>query len=100
MKKAPDSTYPPIPPDLLAQLHAVAAMPDEDICLDDPDAPEVLDWTGAVRGRFYRPPQALPSTLQVDPDVLAWLEAQGSDPIIRMNRILRAAMLRARRRAA
>jgi hypothetical protein len=41
----------------LARLRAIAAMPDEEIDLTDPDAPEVTDWTGAVRGRFYRPKQ-------------------------------------------
>ena len=28
-------------------------MKDEDI--DFSDIPEILDWTGAVRGKFYRP---------------------------------------------
>ena len=77
----------------LARLQAVADMPDESIKLDDPDAPEVRDWTGAVRGRFYRPTKQLKS-LRVDSDVLAWFQAQGPGYQTRINRVLRAAMLR------
>ena len=44
-------------PETLARLKAVADMPDDAIDLSDPDAPEVRDWSGAVRGRFHRPVQ-------------------------------------------
>ena len=40
-------------PDLLAQLRAIAALPDAEI--NTGDIPEVRDWSGAVRGKFYRP---------------------------------------------
>jgi hypothetical protein len=33
------------------RLQKRADMPDEDI--DTPDIPEVLDWTGAIRGGLY-----------------------------------------------
>lgn len=36
-----------------AEIAALAALPDEEI--DTGDIPEVLDWSGAVRGAFYRP---------------------------------------------
>jgi len=39
----------------MAELQAVAALPDDQINTADPDAPEVTDWSGAVRGRFHRP---------------------------------------------
>ena len=39
--------------DLRDELAAVQAMADANI--DTSDIPEVTDWSGAVRGRFYRP---------------------------------------------
>jgi uncharacterized protein (DUF4415 family) len=84
-------------PDLLSQLPAAAALPDDQINTGDPDAPEVTDWSGAVRGRFYRPVKKLRS-LRVDADVLAYYEAQGPGYQTRINRDLRAAMLRGLRR--
>ena len=35
------------------QLRALADLPDDEI--DTSDIPEVLDWSGAKRGMFYRP---------------------------------------------
>lgn len=86
-----------LPPELLAQLQAAADLPDERIDTADPDAPEVRDWTGATRGRFYRPNKALKS-LRLDADVLAYFQAQGPGYQTRINRVLRAAMLRGLRR--
>src|SRR4051794_19047199 len=40
-------------PELIAELRAAAALPDERINIED--VPETADWSGAVRGRFYRP---------------------------------------------
>ena len=80
-------------PEALARLQAVADLLEDSIKLDDPDAPEVQDWTGAVRGRFYRPTKQLKS-LRVDSDVLAWFQAQGPGYQTRINRVLRASMLR------
>jgi uncharacterized protein (DUF4415 family) len=82
---------------LLAELQAVAALPDAEINTDDPDAPEVSDWSGAVRGRFYRPIKKQ-KTLRIDADVLAFFEAQGAGYQTRINRALRASMLRTLRR--
>jgi hypothetical protein len=36
-----------------AELKSLATLPDESI--DTSDAPELLDWSGAKRGLFYRP---------------------------------------------
>jgi uncharacterized protein (DUF4415 family) len=84
-------------PELLAQLQAAAGLPDDQINTGDPDAPEVTDWTGALRGRFYKP-RKVQKTLRIDADVLAFYEAQGPGYLTRMNRDLRAVMLRSLRR--
>ncbi len=91
------STTRELSPELLAQLRAAAALPDESINTSDPDAPEVVNWSGATRGRFYRPVKKQ-KTLRIDADVLAYFEAQGPGYLTRMNRVLRAAMLRGLRR--
>src|SRR5579862_6575559 len=71
------------------QLAALAALPDE--AIDTSDAAEMLDWSGAKRGLFYRPlKQQL--TLRVDADVVAWFKAQATSKEgyqIRINRALR-----------
>lgn len=95
MKKERSTTYKSwadLSPDLRAQLHAAAAMPDAEIDLTDPDAPEQLDWSGAVRGKFYKPVKALKS-LRLDADVVAWFQSQGPGYQTRMNEVLRQAML-------
>jgi hypothetical protein len=40
----------PLPPDLAAELAALEAMPD-----NTSEMPEVQDWSGTQRGRFYKP---------------------------------------------
>src|SRR5271165_3108567 len=80
------------------ELAALAALRDAEIDLTD--LPEVLDWSGAVVGKYYRPIKKS-LTIRLDADVLAWLKAQGSGYQTRINQILRAAMeSRARRRRA
>jgi len=73
----------------LAELAALAALPDA--AIDTSDAPELLDWSGAKRGLFYRPlKQQL--TLRVDADVIAWFKAQATSKEgyqTRINRALR-----------
>jgi uncharacterized protein (DUF4415 family) len=86
MKKG---TSKPLKPEQLAELAALAALPDE--AIDTSDAPEVLDWSGAKRGLFYRPvKQQL--TLRVDADVIAWFKALATPKEgyqTRINRALR-----------
>jgi uncharacterized protein (DUF4415 family) len=86
-------------PELLAELRAAAALPDERINVED--VPEAADWSGAVRGRFYRPVKRQ-VTLRLDADVLAFFRATEPHYQTAINRVLRAAMLRGlrRRRAA
>jgi uncharacterized protein (DUF4415 family) len=101
MKKAHSETLAAVrstmDPDQVARLKRAAALPDEAINTSDPDAPEVGDWTGAVRGRFYRPVKVLKS-LRIDADVLAYFQRQGPGYQTRINRVLRASMLRELRR--
>lgn len=94
--KAATNTDVPLPIDMMERLRAVAAMPEDQIDTSDPDAPEVLDWSNAVRGRFYRPTKRL-LTLRVDEDVIEWFKRQTGGQggyQTAMNRTLRAAMLR------
>jgi uncharacterized protein (DUF4415 family) len=86
-----------LPPELMSQLQAAAKLPDSQINTADPDTPEVADWKGPTRGRFYRPNKTLKS-LRLDADVLAWFQAQGPGYQTLINRTLRAAMLRGLRR--
>ncbi len=83
-----------VPRQLQAQLRAAAALPDAAIDRSDPDAPEATDWSGATRGKFYRPFKRQ-KTLRIDADVLAYFESQGPGHLTRMNAVLREAMLRA-----
>ncbi len=59
-----------IPP-LKEQMANLKQMDDKDI--DFSDIPEILDWSGAVRGRLYRPIKK-PVTLRLDADVLEWFK--------------------------
>lgn len=77
------------------ELAALAALPDDKINLAD--IPEVLDWSGAVVGKFYRPIKKS-LTIRLDADVLAWLRSQGRGYQTRINQLLRAAMERRSRR--
>lgn len=58
-------------PEIMAELEALAAMPDDTIDLSD--MPEVTDWTGWVRGKFYRPVKKQ-VTLRLDADVIDWFK--------------------------
>ena len=58
-----------------AELQALEELTDDQI--DTSDIPEVLDWTGARRGVFYRPVKQQ-ITLRIDADVIAWF--RGSRP--------------------
>ena len=85
----------PLSPQLAAELANLEALPDNTV--DTLDIPEVRDWSGAERGRFYKP-RKVQKTLRIDADVLAWFEAQGPGHLTRMNKALRAAMLNELRR--
>ena len=79
-----------------AELKALAALSDEDI--DTKDIPEVTEWQGVVRGKFYRPMKE-PISIRVDADVLAWFRSQGEKYQSRINEALREYMHQHHRRA-
>lgn len=58
-------------PAIQEQLDALDSMKDKDI--NYADIPEILDWAGAERGKFYRPIKK-PVTLRLDADVLEWFK--------------------------
>ena len=62
-----------LPPDVQAQIRALEALPDDEI--DTTDAPEILDWSDARRGVFYRPVKRQ-ITLRLDADIVAWFKAR------------------------
>ena len=73
--------------DQRAELKSLATLPDDEI--DTSDAPELLDWSGAKRGLFYRPvKQQL--TLRLDADVVAWFKNQKTSDEWYQTRINRA----------
>jgi len=76
----------PSPSNLRDELAALEAMADSDI--DTSDIPEVTDWSGAQRGRFYRPVKQLLS-VRLDSDLVAWFKASGAGYQTRINAALR-----------
>ena len=79
-------------------LARLRAMPDEEI--DMSDAPEILDWSNAKRGMFYRPVKQQ-ITLRLDADVVAWFRENagknGRGYQTAMNRALRDHVVRTER---
>lgn len=71
----------------------LAQMSDDDI--DYPDITPTTDWTGAVRGRFYRPPEGQ-VMLPIDRDALAWFRATDENYLTAINAALREHMERHR----
>lgn len=55
------------------------------------------DWSAAVVGIFHRLIKK-PLTVRLDADVLVWLKARGKGHQMRVNELLRAAMLSSPRR--
>lgn len=68
------------------ELRRLAEQPDA--AIDTRDIPELTDWTGAERGRFYRPIKQQ-VTLRIDADVLAWFKTRGDKYQTRINAALR-----------
>jgi uncharacterized protein (DUF4415 family) len=71
------------------QIAAIAAKKDADIDLTD--MPEVLDWSRAEIGKFYRPAKR-PVTIRLDTDIIAWLKSYGRGYQTKTNMLLRHAM--------
>ncbi len=70
-------------------IAAIRTMRDEDIDLSD--MPEVLDWSKAEIGKFYRPPKRS-VTMRLDADIIEWLKGYGKGYQTRVNMLLRHAM--------
>jgi uncharacterized protein (DUF4415 family) len=76
----------------LAELKALEALPDS--AIDTSDAPELLDWSGAKRGLFYRPVRQQ-LMLCLNADVVAWFKSHTRSSegyLTRINRALRKYM--------
>jgi uncharacterized protein (DUF4415 family) len=71
------------------EIAAIAAKRDAEIDLSD--MPEVVDWSGAEVGRFYRPSKR-PVTMRLDADVIEWLKSYGPGYQTKANLLLRHAM--------
>jgi uncharacterized protein (DUF4415 family) len=71
------------------QIAIIAAKKDADIDLTA--MPEVLDWSKAEIGKFYRPTKK-PVTIRLDTDIIAWLKSYGRGYQTRTNMLLRHAM--------
>jgi uncharacterized protein (DUF4415 family) len=65
-----------ITPEIQANLDYLSTLSDEDIDLSD--IPEITDWTGWQRGKFYRPvKQQL--TLRLDADLIHWFKTHSDE---------------------
>ena len=64
-----------LPSDVQEQIRALEALPEDQI--DTSDAPEILDWSDARRGAFYRPVKQQ-ITLRLDADIIAWFRTHAS----------------------
>lgn len=65
-----------LPPDVQRQVRALETMPDDQV--DTTDTPEILDWSDARRGVFYRPVKQQ-ITLRLDADIIAWFKSHARD---------------------
>ncbi len=84
--------------DRKAELSALEGLPDDRI--DTADVPELLDWTDARRGVFYRPVKRQ-ITLRLDADVVNWFKmhaAGGRGYQTDINRALREHVYRSEKR--
>ena len=76
----------PLSAEQKAELEALAAQPDSEI--DTSDIPPVTDWSGAIRGAFYRPIKK-PLSLRLDADIVDWFQRRGAGYQTRINAVLR-----------
>ncbi len=82
-----------------ADLQALEELPDDQINTND--IPELLDWSGAERGVFYRPVKKQ-ITLRLDADVISWFKAHaqgGRGYQTDINQALREHVIRCEREA-
>lgn len=77
-------------PSIEEQIANLRQKADDEI--DFSDIPEILDWSKAVRGKFYQAPKEEIS-LQLDCDVIAWFKNGYENYQTKINRILRDFMV-------
>ena len=88
-------------PEQLAQLAAIAALPEDEIdTADIPEAP-VENWIHARRSDLYRPLKQ-PVTIRLDADVLSWFREHSANGRYQteINRILRRHVTEAEKQSA
>jgi uncharacterized protein (DUF4415 family) len=73
------------------ELAALEKMPDS--AINTSDIPEVMDWSKAQVGRFYRPIKQ-PVTIRLDADVIAWFKSTAPQYQTAVNKVLREYMER------
>jgi uncharacterized protein (DUF4415 family) len=71
------------------EIAVIAAKRGEEVDLSE--MPEVIDWSEAEVGKFYRPPKK-PVTMRLDADVVEWLKSYGRGYQTKANMLLRHAM--------
>jgi len=81
----------------LENLKRLAERPDDEI--DYSDIPEITDFSGFEKGKFYRPVKEA-VTVRLDADVVHWLKREGKGYQTRLNAILRREMEKSGRKAA
>lgn len=86
-----------LPTKQVAELRRLAAKPERNISTKE--IPEILDWSQAQIGKFYRPIKKS-VTMRVDADVLAWFKAQHGPYQTLMNQALRAFLVQSEKRSA
>ena len=69
-----------------AELKALAEKPEAEIDYSDIPATDDEQWSGAVRGKFYRPLKTQAS-VRIDADVMEWLKRPGKGYQTRLNAI-------------
>jgi uncharacterized protein (DUF4415 family) len=73
-------------PSIEEQITNMRQLEDKDI--DFSDIPEILDWTGAMRGKLFRPVKRH-VTLRLDADVLEWFKCKHAKYQTAINSALR-----------
>ena len=71
------------------QINFLTNLTDDEI--DTSDIPEIIDWTGTEKGKFYHPLKKQ-VTLRLDADMLQWFREQGGKYQPHINQALREYM--------
>jgi uncharacterized protein (DUF4415 family) len=62
------------------------------VSIDLTQMPEVLDWSDAIQGKFFRPVKQ-PFSIRLDSDIVAWFKSSGDGYQTRINAALREYVL-------